>query len=411
MKILFLCGSLEPGRDGVGDYTRRLAGEIMRQGHDAIIIALNDRYIGGSTLDNGSGFTETAGLTGDLKALESLWDTDFRVRCCTHDADGTPVPAIRIEPNFPWRRRERMIEDVTKVFAPDWVSLQFVPYSFHSKGLPFQLLWMLGKLRKTIPVKWHVMFHELWIGYNPQRPFFSKLVAALQQLCVKWLHDFDIASTHLPVYMNSLRELHFDPQPLPLFGNIPVNSNKVPKPLPADTKTINIGFFSQQAGNDKVLEWLQEFIRDAGHQGYMTRIHFAGRLADQDRVFWEKGLQAIAEIIVHDWMPAEEISPYLQTLDIGITTMPCHALGKSSSVVAFIEHGLVFAAPNRISDYINVRTMPNSLSQQVFFDMPVQPQILANPQLSTVLTAWSSNRIMMSLLPTIGKQFINELKK
>lgn len=27
MTILFLCGSLEPGRDGVGDYTRRLAGD------------------------------------------------------------------------------------------------------------------------------------------------------------------------------------------------------------------------------------------------------------------------------------------------------------------------------------------------------------------------------------------------
>jgi hypothetical protein len=32
IKILFICGSLEPGKDGVGDYTRRLwrtRGEIV----------------------------------------------------------------------------------------------------------------------------------------------------------------------------------------------------------------------------------------------------------------------------------------------------------------------------------------------------------------------------------------------
>ena len=44
MKIVFLCGSLEPGRDGVGDYTRMLAAEIIRKGHNAAIVALADKY-------------------------------------------------------------------------------------------------------------------------------------------------------------------------------------------------------------------------------------------------------------------------------------------------------------------------------------------------------------------------------
>ena len=45
MKLIFICGSLEPGRDGVGDYTRRLAGELIRQGHQIAIIALNYKII------------------------------------------------------------------------------------------------------------------------------------------------------------------------------------------------------------------------------------------------------------------------------------------------------------------------------------------------------------------------------
>ena len=43
MKILFFCGSAEPGKDGVGDYTRRLCGELLRIGHETQILSLFDR--------------------------------------------------------------------------------------------------------------------------------------------------------------------------------------------------------------------------------------------------------------------------------------------------------------------------------------------------------------------------------
>jgi hypothetical protein len=45
LKILFLCGSLEPGRDGVGDCVKNVAGELRIQGHQAAAIALNDGFI------------------------------------------------------------------------------------------------------------------------------------------------------------------------------------------------------------------------------------------------------------------------------------------------------------------------------------------------------------------------------
>ena len=34
MKIVFICGCLEPGKDGVGDYTRRLSAELIDHGVD-----------------------------------------------------------------------------------------------------------------------------------------------------------------------------------------------------------------------------------------------------------------------------------------------------------------------------------------------------------------------------------------
>ena len=45
MKIAFICGSIEPGRDGVGDYTRRLAIELIKNSYEVAVIALHETII------------------------------------------------------------------------------------------------------------------------------------------------------------------------------------------------------------------------------------------------------------------------------------------------------------------------------------------------------------------------------
>mgnify|MGYP003474349261 CR=1 FL=1 len=44
MKILFICGSLEPGKDGVGDYTRRFCGELLKMNYEVQILSINDLH-------------------------------------------------------------------------------------------------------------------------------------------------------------------------------------------------------------------------------------------------------------------------------------------------------------------------------------------------------------------------------
>ena len=46
MRIVFICGSLEPGRDGVGDYVRHLAVAVAQQGHETAAVALRDPFVG-----------------------------------------------------------------------------------------------------------------------------------------------------------------------------------------------------------------------------------------------------------------------------------------------------------------------------------------------------------------------------
>src|ERR1022692_2576923 len=49
-------------------------------------------------------------------------------------------------------------------FNPNWVSLQFVPFGFHPKGLPFGLPRHLMSIIGSRPLHW--MFHELWVLWN-----------------------------------------------------------------------------------------------------------------------------------------------------------------------------------------------------------------------------------------------------
>ena len=128
MKILFLCGSAEPGKDGVGDYTRRLCGELIRIGHQAQILSLFDKH------------SDTF-----ISQIQVIENTDVLVN--------------RIPIKLPYSKRLSFTNEIIQKFTPDWISLQYVPHSFNLKGLPF---WLISFLKKVnIKHKWHVMFHVM----------------------------------------------------------------------------------------------------------------------------------------------------------------------------------------------------------------------------------------------------------
>src|SRR5690349_7383960 len=108
MRILFICGALEPGKDGVGDYTRRLAGAVQSLGHEPAIIALYDSWVGEPTV---------------------------AVQC----AENNKILVLRIASNISERYRYRRAKEWVNTFDPVWISLQFVPYAYNPKGLPFSL--------------------------------------------------------------------------------------------------------------------------------------------------------------------------------------------------------------------------------------------------------------------------------
>ena len=192
MKITFVTGSLEPGRTGVGDYTRLLAAECRRLGHEVQIIALNDL------------FTPTR------------WDGKL-----------DDVAAIRLPGSLTWEDRWTRAARAIEQFDPEWISLQFVPYAFHPRGLFKEFLKGIPSLVKKRKV--HIKFHEIWIGEYPRAPFKERVVGIIQKRMVRKLIQnlrpkivhYTNAGAKVRLHNANLMARH-----LPIFGNIPVSQSK-----------------------------------------------------------------------------------------------------------------------------------------------------------------------------------------
>lgn len=192
MHLTFVCGGLEPGRDGVGDYTRRLAEECTLAGHDCSLIALNDEYLSAPS--------------------EELIST----------SRGN-MSALRLSRTLPWPERLEAAKMFRVRARPDWISFLFVPYGYHPKGL------VAGLERRLEPVfgdhRIHIMFHELWLGGYARAPWKERVVGAIQRTAiVRLIRRITPAfvTTSNSTYLGMLQKYVERVELLGLFGNIPV---------------------------------------------------------------------------------------------------------------------------------------------------------------------------------------------
>jgi hypothetical protein len=324
VKIAFLCSSLERGRDGVGDYSRRLAACLTRQGHPSTVIALHDPHA-------------TAVMPG------------------SQEMDDTPVPVLRLPATMPWRQRVSEARGHLDGFGPDWVSLQFVPFGFHRKGLCFGFGKHLTAMNPA--AKWHVMFHELWLGLEAGTSVKHRVWGALQRSIVM---DFmsrlqpRVVTTQAEPHRIALRRERIDASILPLFGNIPYSDGDgwqgIVEPLLAKASGKHpgrnglylagvLGRVPPEWSVEKTLETVLPLTTRAGKR--LALIFFG-------KHFLAAGALEIikltagnrAELVFLDERTDREISQILQALDLGIGTTPRQMVQKSGAIAAMLEHGL-----------------------------------------------------------------------
>ena len=345
MKIIFLCGSLEPGRDGVGDYSQKLADEFKMQGHKVAVIALNDKYI-----------------------KDNKQETNSESRC-----------SLRLSSKIPWKNRIEITSKFVESFDPDYLSLQYVPYSFHKKGLPFGLVKHLNKLSEGR--LWHIMFHETWVGIKDESPLSHSLYKFFQKRIAKSLITSlnpKLISTSNRLYQLVLKEIGINATILTLFSNIsllPIDNqfiSSVYKQLEINEDCVEqhtlVGIFGSIYTTKELHSIIDGEITRAVESKKKLNIIIFGRLANNKNLI---GLQEILmnriKIIYLGELSEDHISSVLQILDIGLSSTPEEYISKSGVYAAMKLHNIrvIASSSMRIPKYeIEIKKFNEYLEQR-----------------------------------------------
>jgi glycosyltransferase involved in cell wall biosynthesis len=298
VRILFFAGSLEPGKDGVGDYTRTLAMECHRLGQAFFLLSINDPWI-----------------SAPLRQQSML----------------------RLDARAPWSEKIKRAREFVVEIAPEIVSLQFVPYAFHPAGLPFALPRILRAIIDCVPAQ--IMFHEIWIGAHIHAPLRSRAIGFCQrqivQSLIRILNCRVIHASNL-IYVRLLNDQGIGAKHLPLFGNVPIvpptNSRQ-----PRD-HVLRLGIFGSihpEWSPDELLTQLRKL-------GKTIQLSHIGRIGPGESIWMDLSRRYGSEMEIRRLgeQSLEDISRFFSSIDLGISTTPLSLSGKSGCVAAMLDHGL-----------------------------------------------------------------------
>jgi hypothetical protein len=322
VKLVFLCSSLAPGRDGVGDYVRQLANACTAAGHVCLLVALHDKHLAANT-----------------PLLQQRNE-------------------VRFSASLTWTRRTALLSELLQEFNPHWISWQIVGYGFNPKGILPRAMFPLASVARSWPN--HVMLHELWLGIARADPLRQRLVGALQRRnLLAFLHHLGPASLHTTngAYQLALARRGWPADILPLFGNMPVVPTKRDEAetllaqlggstVPAAPRAMGVifGTIHPQWKPEVTLAWLRSA---AAHSGRKIALFAVGRPGSHGAKLLSQHAYATADvpIISIGAHPPETISQLLHAADFGVATHPWGLIEKSGSTVALLEHGVPVLVP------------------------------------------------------------------
>ncbi len=330
MKILFICNSLEEGRDGVGDQTTRLAIECAANEVSPILVGFSDKN------------------TKEIRA---------------YTIQQHNIPVHRFPANLALARRERELQLIMAANSDvDWISVQFVSYGLNKWGIVRAEIPVFKRLLKGFKV--HIMFHELWIAEEHKAPLKSKILGRIQKKYItSFLKEIKplIINTSMPLYKKMLERVGFEVSVLPLFSNIIRGKSKIEdfkNRVPAEMFDhrqdyliccIFGSIYYDSWDMDSLFLKLESEHKKSGKRILVSSI---GKIP-YGKEFWE-GLPAKykdLEFLTFGIQDENFISYWLtHFVDLGIVTTPAIITGKSSSLMAYIDHGIpVFCKKNELT--------------------------------------------------------------
>jgi hypothetical protein len=320
MTLVLINGCLEPGADGVGDYSRRLAAAFITLGLPTSLLALNDPHVASPLLGQ-------------------------------QTSDGCTIPILRLPASHSWSSRRLSALAQLQAWKCSSLSLQFVPYAFDPRGIPLQLLDFLRHLGLQPGWRTHVMFHEIWIGVARSSDLRSRAIGHLQRRLIKAIwQSLRPKQTHTTngSYACCLGRIGIDAARLPLFSGLePVVTDSPLKDFESSPNysACLFGRIPPRWDPDPAMAAL---VDEAVQQGRQARLLLIGRhwmpssWIEQLRERWPQIL-----IEQHGVEPdPHQLSDLIMGCQLGLAPVPWGLVEKSSAVAAFLTLGLPVVASN-----------------------------------------------------------------
>ena len=319
MNIIFVCGSLERGKDGVGDYTRKLSAELIRLGNQCSILALMDKYI-------------------DNEIIEKVFVTEIE------------VDSFRLPFQNGHKKNAEMAKKWVIAKKANLISIQYVPTAFNNKGLPFGFADSIKIIANGKKI--HVMFHEMWMGISKISPLKHKIIGFFQIRIVK-----KIIKVNSPVCLTTTNKLYnlvlksksIETDILNLFSNInKSNFNGEHYKLRLDKFEISIeerpnwiliGIFGSLYPEVRLEDEIQLQLQNANLKKLKLAFISIGRIGEYGLGEFNR-LKSVFEGKVKFIQLGEvsegQASSTVQMIDIAISCTPAQHIAKSG-VFAFLK--------------------------------------------------------------------------
>ncbi len=323
MKIAFLSETLEPGRSGVGDYSWRLGAALQARGHTVKVVGFADRH------------------------LEAREEGVRHVTC--EEISYSRLP-LTISSNLRWR----MLIDLLEAWKPDWTSLQFVPFSFHSKG-------MVKRSRFPFSGRFggahHLMMHETWIGQHPGAKILDRLLGLMQRRdCLTAIREWNPQSMHTScsIYAEQLGKQGCHAEILPMFGTIDPKNQTEPdvqkklqeqlyeKTQMAAERLRLVGIFGTIHCASELAGALTKLYREGERHGLSVAACFLGSATSKSQQVMQLVRNRGADMLLVTFEDSFQtgLAAVMREMDMGLVTTPIDCVGKSSAAASLRDQGL-----------------------------------------------------------------------
>jgi glycosyltransferase involved in cell wall biosynthesis len=281
------------------------------------------------------------------RALAERPDVLQPVDVYTRTGDHAPAEGVRIRPFFEFSRQSsfRNLLPLVREDCPDWLVLQYNPFSWGARGWCSAVPWTLGKL-KEIPraPKVAVMFHETTVPKWPwrfalmyawQRPILRGVARQADRIFVstkRWIPELVSAGAVAPMSL------------LPVGANIPRSSlskEDARRLLGVQNDCLVLGVFGS-AHPSRLLDWIAEAAEAVSQKNLDLLVLHVGpegevmRRAMEALPFRSLGVKS-----------AIEVADALRAMDCVVSPFIDGISSRRGSVIAALNNGIRVATTGR----------------------------------------------------------------